>query len=63
MQKIIIQIVFRRWLLLFLIILWPFFKVSSQDYFNQEVNYRIRVTLNDRTHELNGFETVEYVNN
>jgi len=41
----------------------PFLQVSSQDYFQQEVNYKIQVTLNDRNHELSGYETVEYINN
>lgn len=41
----------------------PFLKASSQDYFQQRVNYKIHVTLNDRKHELNGFESVEYINN
>ncbi len=36
---------------------------SSQDYFQQEVNFKIQVTLDDRRHELNGFESVEYINN
>jgi hypothetical protein len=53
----------RQYLLFILGIFWPFLKVSSQDYFQQEVNYKIHVTLNDREHELNGFESVEYINN
>jgi hypothetical protein len=40
-----------------------FTKLSAQEYFQQEVNFRINVTLNDRLHELNAFETVEYINN
>jgi hypothetical protein len=44
-------------------VFWPFLKASSQDYFQQEVNYKIHVALNDRKHELNGFESVEYINN
>ena len=36
---------------------------SSQEYFQQEVNYNINVTLNDKLHELKAFETVEYINN
>lgn len=34
----------------------------AQDYFQQEVNYKIHVSLNDKRHELNAFETVEYIN-
>jgi len=44
-------------------ILWPFMNAASQDYFQQEVNYKIQVTLVDSRHELNGFESVEYINN
>ena len=39
------------------------FTTSSQDYFQQEVNYSIDVTLNDSLHELKAFETIEYINN
>ena len=34
-----------------------------QTYFQQEVNYNIHVSLNDKLHELNAFETVQYINN
>lgn len=37
--------------------------ISAQDYFQQEVNYKILVTLDDQKHELNAFETVYYINN
>ena len=36
---------------------------ASQEYFQQEVNYKIQVSLNDKKHELNAFEIVEYINN
>ena len=36
--------------------------VSSQEYFQQEVNYRISVTLNDSLHELSAYEEVKYIN-
>ena len=36
---------------------------SSQVYFQQEVNYKINVSLNDSLHELNAFETIQYINN
>ena len=35
----------------------------AQEYFQQQVNYNIQVTLNDRTHELNASESMEYINN
>jgi hypothetical protein len=45
-------------------LLFIFLVVSAQqNYFQQEVNYRIDVALNDRKHELSGFEKIEYVNN
>ncbi|MCX6270556.1 MAG: M1 family metallopeptidase [Bacteroidetes bacterium] len=53
----------RRVLITFLIILETCPKVLSQEYFQQEVNYRIHVTLNDKYNELNAFETIEYINN
>jgi len=37
--------------------------VSAQSYFQQEVNYKINVTLNDNKHELSAFENIEYINN
>ena len=36
---------------------------TEKPYFQQEVNYNIEVRLNDLTHELNAFETIEYTNN
>jgi hypothetical protein len=45
-----------------LLILVSSFDVFSQAYFQQEVNYNIHVKLNDKVHELNAFETVEYIN-
>jgi hypothetical protein len=38
--------------------------VSSQElYFQQEVNYKISVKLNDEAHTLSAFEEIEYINN
>jgi hypothetical protein len=53
----------RHLLLIILLAFFPIIIVSSQDYFQQEVNYKINVTLNERQHTLNGFESVEYINN
>lgn len=43
-----------------------FSQMSSQDnlpeYFQQQVNYTITVTLNDKEHSLKGFENIEYIN-
>lgn len=35
----------------------------SQDYFQQEVNYKIDVKLNDKNHSLSAYEEFEYINN
>ena len=35
----------------------------AQTYFQQEVNYKIDVSLDDKTHTLSAFETFEYINN
>ena len=45
------------------IFILSFSEVLAQEYFQQEVNFRINVTLNDKLHELNAFETIEYINN
>ena len=45
------------------IALWHFPDAAAQEYFQQEVNYSIDVTLNDKIHELNAFETLGYTNN
>ncbi len=63
MQKLFLIKYFKSSLLLITGILWSSTDASSQDYFQQEVNYRIQVTLNDSNHELNGYESVEYINN
>ncbi|NQX98649.1 MAG: M1 family metallopeptidase, partial [Flavobacteriales bacterium] len=39
------------------------FAQKDTPYFQQEVNYRINVELNDESHELTGFETINYTNN
>lgn len=37
--------------------------LPQKHYFQQEVNYRISVSLDDHRHILKGYETVEYINN
>ena len=37
--------------------------ISAQDYFQQEVNYIIDVTLDDENHTLSGAEYIDYKNN
>ena len=37
--------------------------LAQENYFQQEVNYKIDVTLNDVTHELSAFEKIQYINN
>ncbi len=53
----------RYWLFLSIGVLWFAHDASSQDYFQQEVNFEIHVTLNDARHELSCYETIEYKNN
>ena len=36
---------------------------SQTNYWQQEVNYRIEVSLNDKDNSLKAFERIEYVNN
>lgn len=40
-----------------------FCQTSDRQYFQQEVNYRINVSLNDSNHELAAYESVQYINN
>jgi len=47
----------------FIIILLLGTITHSQAYFQQDVAYKIDVKLDDKTHELNAFETIEYTNN
>ncbi|MBM3418347.1 MAG: M1 family metallopeptidase, partial [Bacteroidetes bacterium] len=35
----------------------------AQTYWQQEVNYKINVSLDDENHFLRGFESMEYINN
>ena len=42
---------------------WSIPEAFSQTCFQQEVNYNIQVSLNDKLHELNAFETIKYINN
>jgi len=46
-----------------LIVFASFAEASSQEYFQQRVNYKIQVRLNDKLHELDAFETLDYINN
>lgn len=39
------------------------FVFSQENYFQQEVNYKIDVSLDDVKHELSAFEKIEYINN
>jgi len=41
----------------------PYGMVSPKGYFQQEVNHKISVKLNDKKHELDGYESIEYINN
>lgn len=39
------------------------YSFAQKDYFQQEVNYTIDVTLNDQKHTLSAYEKIEYINN
>lgn len=45
------------------LVLSPTLFFAQTDYFQQEVNYDIEVSLDDETHTLSAFETIEYTNN
>ena len=61
--RVLLIPVIRRLLISCLFIIGSFPEAFSQEYFQQEVNYKIHVSLNDSLHELNAFETVDYINN
>jgi hypothetical protein len=48
---------------LILFFLTQFLNLSAQDYWQQEVNYTINVKLDDKQHQLSGYESFEYINN
>ena len=35
--------------------------LAQDQYFQQEVNYKIRVNLNDKKHELSAFEEIKFL--
>lgn len=49
-----------RLLILFLLVATS---ASAQNYWQQEVNYKIKVKLDDKNHTLSAFEEFEYINN
>lgn len=52
-----------KFLLLIAIFCFASFKLFSQNYWQQKVDYTITVKLNDHKHELSGFESFVYHNN
>lgn len=48
--------------IILLVSLLPLFVCAQSDYWQQKVDYDIDVTLNDTTHELDGFITIKYTN-
>ncbi|MDZ7774936.1 MAG: hypothetical protein U5L09_04630 [Bacteroidales bacterium] len=52
----------RQMIFICLFVFGAFPLAFSQEYFQQEVNFKIDVSLNDALHELHAFETVEYIN-
>jgi hypothetical protein len=63
LRPIFYQTFIRRFLLILVICIGSNYKALTQEYFQQEVNFRIQVTLDDKHHELYAYETVEYINN
>ena len=53
----------RPFFLLFFILLLSLTGVAQNGYWQQQVNYSIDVSLNDKENSLNGFERIEYINN
>ena len=49
--------------IIILICVFLSYNIYSQEYFQQEVNYIINVTLNDGPHTLDGFVDIDYTNN
>jgi len=54
----------RKLILLFLVVACPWLIIAAQSpaYWQQEVDYRIDVALNDKNHSLDGFARIEYGN-
>lgn len=50
-------------LILLIAILCVVQQLNAQTYWQQQVNYSIDVSLNDKQHSLDGFEKMEYINN
>jgi hypothetical protein len=52
-----------RLILIWLFTLWLHAAIAQKNYWQQQANYKIAVTLNDEDNTLNGFETITYYNN
>jgi hypothetical protein len=52
-----------RKIILFLLAAQSSWLAATSQYWQQEVNYTIEVSLNDKDHSLKGFEKIEYINN
>ena len=49
--------------ILFFLLCFLWIQNSYAQYWQQQVNFDIAVRLNDKEHSLDGFETIEYINN
>ena len=63
MNTLKIKMAAKQLLFAFLIVIGYCPAAISQDYFQQQVNYKIDVSLNDTLHELSAYEEVNYTNN
>ena len=52
-----------KYILSLLLLIATHFLHAQQTYWQQQVNFKLDVTLNDAEHSLNGFAKIEYINN
>ena len=52
-----------KYILSLLLLIATHFLHAQQTYWQQQVNFKLDVTLNDAEHSLNGFAKIEYTNN
>src|SRR4051812_18051852 len=49
--------------LMLIMMVLSFINATAQSYFQQQVNYHIEVSLNDKRHTISAIEEIEYINN
>ncbi len=53
----------KKYFALLIIPFLPYFAISQNIYWQQQANYTIDVSLNEKEHSLDGFEKIDYTNN